>query len=293
MSLEHLLSWIANEPWAIDAQKAREILAFLALRSEGGEGEEVAQRIHPSTDRAIRDRDGSVQVIPLHGVMAQRRLPGASTGGGSSTEEVGRAIDKAAGDPAVKAIILHVDSPGGAVSGTRELAAKVGAARAIKPVIAQVDSVAASAAYWVASQASEVVSTPGGSVGAIGVLTVHENIGGMLEQRGIKNTIISAGKYKGENNPFGPLSDEARAHIQGRVDEAYQDFVATVAGGRGVSAKDVEDGYGQGRVVSATKALAAGMVDRIATFDETLARFARPNLDRSRQARAAMAIARS
>lgn len=274
MRLEHLLAWIAHEPWAIEYGKAREILAVLALRA-GNSEPDVAQRIHPSRERSVRNRDGSVAVVALHGVMAQRRLPGQSTGGGASTEAVGQEIDKATADSTIKAIVLHVDSPGGSVSGTRELAAKVRAARDVKTVIAQIDSVGASAAYWVASQATEVVSTPGGLIGSIGVLAVHENISALLEQQGIQNTIISAGKYKAEANPFGPLSDEARDHLQQRVNESYRDFVSGVAAGRGVDLQLVENKYGEGRVLSAPRAQRAGMIDRIATFDETMARFTR------------------
>jgi signal peptide peptidase SppA len=225
--------------------------------------------------------------------MAQRRLPGASTGRGADTEKVGRAIDKAAADSGTKAIILHVDSPGGSVAGTAELAAKVRAARDRKPVIAQVDSQAASAAYWVASQATEVVSTPGGSVGSIGVVALHEDISAMLEAEGVRPTLISAGKYKVEGHPFAPLEDEAREHFQSVVDDSYRDFVGAVASGRGVTTKVVESKYGQGRVLFAQRALTAGMVDRIATFDQTLARFRAPQPSIQRRARAAQAIART
>lgn len=249
--------------------------------------------MHPSRERSVRNKDGSVAIITLHGVMAQRRLPGDSTGGGADTEKVGRAIDKAAADSAVKAIILHVDSPGGSVAGAGELAAKVRAARDIKPIIAQVDSQAASAAYWVASQATEVVATPGGSVGSIGVVALHEDVSAMLEAQGVRPTLISAGKYKTEGNPFAPLDDEALSHFQSIVDDAYGDFVAAVAAGRGTTIKTVEASYGQGRVLLAKKALAAGMVDRIATYDQTLARFRAPQLPTQRRARAARAIART
>lgn len=293
MLFAHLLAWIQNQPWAIDQSKADEILAFLHARTDADQDTIDAQRLHPSRERSIRDRDGSVAIIPLHGVMAQRRLPGASTGGGADTTKVGAAIDKAAADTAHKAIILHVDSPGGSVSGTAELAAKVRAARDRKPVIAQVDSQAASAAYWVASQATEVVTTPGGLVGSIGVVTIHQDFSAALEAEGVRTTLISAGKYKVEGHPFGELDDDAREHFQSVVADAYSDFVDAVAGGRGTTAKAVESGYGQGRVLPARRALAAGMVDRIATFDETLARFRAPQPSTQRRARAAMATART
>lgn len=288
MKFEHLLAWIAQEPWAIEPGKAHEILAYLELRAFNGE---TAERMHPSRERSIREHPGNVAVIPIHGTMSQRQLPGASTGGGVASEAVGRAIDKAVADEHIKAIVLHVDSPGGSVYGTRELAAKVSAAKAVKPVIAQVDSLAASAAYWVATQATELVVTPGGEVGSIGVLAMHEDVSAMLEARGVRPTVISAGKYKAEFSPYGPLGEEARAHLQSRVDSAYRDFVNAVAQGRGTKPSTVEADFGQGRTVQAREALAVGMVDRIATFDETLARLTR-RTPRQRRALAAQAIIR-
>lgn len=297
MRLAHLLAWIAQQPWAIEPVKAHEILGVLEARTLAGDDDpgESAERIHPSRERALRESDGSTRVIPMHGIMAQRRIAGASTGGGVSTEVTGQAIDAALADSGVKAIILHIDSPGGSVAGTRELAAKVAAGKAQKPIIAQVDSMAASAAYWVASQATEVVVTPGGDVGSIGVVSMHEDISAMLEREGVRRTLITAGKFKAEGHPYAPLTDEARAHFQDRVNEAYRDFVGAVASGRGVATKAVEDHYGQGRMVGAKAAHGVGMVDRVATFEETLARFAarKPQRDFSRQAEAAMAIARS
>jgi len=289
LRLEHLIAWIAQEPWAIETAKAHEIIAYLAERAAG----DAAQKMSAPRERAVRQQGGRVALIPLIGVMAQRSLPGDSTGTSVSTDETGRLIDRAAADSSIKAIVLDIDSPGGSVSGTRELAAKVRTARDVKPVIAQVDSIAASAAYWVASQATEVVSTPGGITGSIGVLAIHEDLSAALEKEGIKHTIISAGKHKAEGSPFEPLSDETRAHYQERVDESYRDFVADVAAGRGVSPKMVEADYGQGRVLSSERALAAGMIDRIATFDETLARFAAPQPNTQRRARAARARART
>lgn len=288
----HLLTWIGGQPWAIDQVKAAEILAFLSARINAGPDEIEAQRMHPSRERTVRDSDGEIAVVTLHGVMSQRQLPGASTGGGASAEQVGRAVDRAASDVGTKAIILHIDSPGGSVSGTAELAAKVRAARDRKPVIAQVDSLAASAAYWVASQATEIVATTGGSVGSIGVVAMHEDISEMMSAAGVNTTFVSAGKHKTEGHPFAPLDDDARDHWQEQVDDAYVDFVGAVASGRGVTTKAVESSYGQGRVLDAKKALAAGMIDRVATFDETLARF-RAQQSQQRRARAARAQART
>ena len=120
---------------------------------------------------------------------------------------------------------------------------------------------------------------------------MHEDISAALEAEGIRPTIISAGKYKAEGNPFAPLADKTRAHIQERVDAAYQDFVGAVAQGRGVPVKTVANGYGEGRTVDAPGALRTGMIDRIATTEQTMARFVAPKT-LQRRATAAQARAR-
>ena len=99
--------------------------------------------------------------------------------------------DQAVAEPSVDQILIEVDSPGGSVYGVQELADKVVAAQRSKPVVALVNSVAASAAYWVASQAGAVYVTPGGEVGSIGVYTLHEDVSGALEKAGIATTLIS------------------------------------------------------------------------------------------------------
>ena len=152
------------------------------------------------------------------------------------------------------------------------MAAQMFALRGQKKQIAQVNDMACSAAYWLASQCDEIVSIPSGTTGSIGVFCAHEDLSAALDKEGIKVTLISAGKHKTSGNPFEPLSDEERAVLQTRVDDAYGQFVKDVARGRGVTPADVRHGYGEGRALGAKDAKAAGLIDRIATMDETLAR---------------------
>lgn len=279
LKYERILKAVACEPWAIDPLKGRAIVEFLAFAASGQtySDEQRAEKIGNPQAKQIRERSGSVEIIRLHGVMSQRIGLLEQSSGGASSDQVRQAINAAVANESIKAIMLHIDSPGGSIYGTAELAAAVRSARDVKPVIAMVDSVAASAAYWVASQCTEINLTPGGDVGSIGVYTLHEDLSKALEAEGVKPTFVFAGEHKVEGNPFEPLSDSARQHLQARVDSAYRDFVAAVASGRGVTAKVVESTYGQGRTLPARDALAAGMVDRIATFDETLARYTRQN----------------
>lgn len=191
---------------------------------------------------------------------------------GASTQEVGAAFDAAMTSGDIAAIMLDVDSPGGTVEGVPELAAKIYAARGEKPVIAIANGMMASAAYWIGAAASEVVVTPSSSVGSIGVYTIHEDLTKYLEQEGAKVTTVSFGKYKTEMAPWVELSDEALAHLQQRVDEIGNWFVGDVGKFRGDTPANVKAGYGEGRVLSAKAAVDANLVDRVATFEETLER---------------------
>jgi len=226
--------------------------------------------------RPRRAGAGAIAVLNLFGVIAQRMNMIMQSSGGTSTELFAAAFRQAVDDPKIGAIILNVDSPGGNVSGVGELAAAIFNARGDKPIIAVANSLAASAAYWIASAADELVVTPSGTVGSIGVIALHENIEGALEQAGTKVTMISAGKFKTEGHPFGPLDDEAIAAIQESVDDFYDQFVDSVARHRGVRAGTVRNGFAQGRLATAKRAVDFGMADRVATFDETLARFGAP-----------------
>src|SRR5207237_10294998 len=113
------------------------------------------------------------------------------------------------------------------------------AARGAKPITAAVNTMAASAAYWLASQADEVVITPSGLAGSIGVYLVHEDWSAANAQMGIDVTYISAGRFKTEANPDEPLSEDAKAALQAEVDDLYSLFVTDVATGRNPSERPV------------------------------------------------------
>jgi ClpP class serine protease len=144
-------------------------------------------------------------------------------------------------DTRVKAIIARHQQPGRRGAQHRGGRRRDLRARGIKPIVAQINTCAASAAYWIASQAEEVVVTPSGQAGSIGVYTIHEDISEMLAKEGIKETLIYSGEYKVMGNSFEPLSDEAKSIMQQRVDELAASFVRGVARGRNVSLKEVNE----------------------------------------------------
>jgi len=220
--------------------------------------------------QAVRATGGKVGVIPVHGPIEQRTSCGGMLLGGCSTEEVGAALDALVADRSVGAVVLHLDTPGGGVPGVEELGDQIRAAAAKKPVYASADSMAASAGYWLASQAPHLSVTPGGEVGAVGVFLLHVDQTQANADQGLNVSVIRAGEYKAEGNPFEVLTAEGRDYLQSQVNYVYQKFLAAAARGRGTTPAVARTRFGQGRVLNADAALAAGMVDRVMTFHDLL-----------------------
>lgn len=276
MKYTHILTAFASEPWAMQPEKIAVVADFLAFAASGGvfSAEERAARLPRQHDSATARRDGSVAVIPVYGVLAQRMNLMSEFSGGTSYQGILRDLHEAIGNDDVKAVVLDIDSPGGSVFGAQELASEILDLRGgEKPIVAQVNHLAASAAYWIASAADEIVVSPSAVAGSIGVYTVHDDMSRALEDAGVKRTYIAAGEFKVEGNESEPLSKVSRAEIQRRVDYSYARFVEQVAAGRGVTVEDVEIGFGQGRVFHAGELVERGMADTVATLDETLERF--------------------
>lgn len=222
--------------------------------------------------KAIRAVKGKVGILPIWGPVQQRMSSELMKAGGTSMDFVSRAFDKLMNDPQIGAIVLHVDSPGGQSFGVEETATKIYNARGTKPIYSIADSVAASAAYWLATSADTLICTPGGIVGSVGVYVMHIDQSKALEMEGVKVTMVSAGKYKTELSPFGPLSAEAIDNQQKYVDVLHDKFVNALKRNRNTTVDHVRTNYGQGRTMMAGDALANGMCDRIMSMEELMSR---------------------
>ena len=273
MKRSYVLQAFVETPWAILPHKLV-ILESIVIRHVSGEkldAEEIQARINGASrppDRVV----SAVAVLPLFGVIFPRANMMTDMSGATSAERFGAQFTKLVKDPEITAIILDVDSPGGQVDGIEELSQQIFDARGQKPVVAVSNHLMASAAYWIGTAADEVVITPSGEVGSIGVFAVHEDISAALDKEGIKVSLISQGKFKTEGNPYEPLTDEARSAIHARVGDYYDSFVDSVARNRGVKPASVRNGFGEGRVVGARQAVELGMADRVGTLEETIDR---------------------
>lgn len=166
-------------------------------------------------------------------------------------------------DPAVSTLAFFIDSPGGVVSGLPELAHEIFASQRVKPSIAFVSNQCASGAFWLGSQATQLVAQPSSDIGSVGVMCVQFDCSQQLAAEGVRPTIIASTPHKAEPSPLSPLSPEALAYEQGRVNALHTDFIAALARGRGVDAASVRRDFGGGRVMIAREARRVGMIDGI------------------------------
>lgn len=286
---EHVLNYVVSTPWAILPEKLAQITAALAVRV-GGEhlsAEEIEAVVAARPQRSNPGAGAAVAVIPVWGTIGHRAGMLGESSGGTSIEGLTQRFRQAIDDPQVSSVVLDVDSPGGTVTGVPELADEIRRGASKKPVVAVANSLAASAAYWLASQASELTVIPSGDVGSIGVYAAHEDVSKKLDRLGVSTTFISAGAKKLEGSPYGPLSEEARAHIQESVDHYYGQFTRAVARGRGVPVNDARgERFGEGRVYRAQLAVQRGLADRVASLDQVIGELASGQWQAPQRARA-------
>jgi capsid assembly protease len=284
----HFLSFCLSTPWALEPGRMRAYAAVLARKYAAKDGLIAEVHAEPMAARASAGpaRANNIAVIPVYGTIVQRASQLGMCEGGTGCQDISSMLAQALADDTVSQILLDIDSPGGSVFGVSELADEIRAARAQKPVVAIANSMAASAAYWIGCSAGEFYVTPGGQVGSIGVWTAHEDWSKALEEEGIAVTLISAGKYKVEGNPYGPLDEEALGATQKSVDEYYGMFTAAVAKGRGVPVDSVRNGMGQGRMLGADDALAEKMVDGVMPMSGVIRKMQRDGKARGAGARA-------
>lgn len=301
INFAHVLSHFYGSPWAIHPPKLAELHRVLWSRIESGRGitrAEFVQREQSENDNGeflsssssrgpLAEEGGAVQttrtdagytiigavgLIRISGVISARPSIMDEFSGGTSHEAIGKATDAAAADGRVEHIVYDINSPGGQVFGMPENGAKVLAARKLKPTVAVANHFAASAGYWYMSQAAEAVVAPSGTVGCIGVLLQNIDATEALKMAGIKDELITSSKapFKSEGYPQVPFTEAARADLQRTADIYEAMFIEAVAKGRGVRAAKVEKDFGQGRMLLAEEALAAKMVDRVATLSEVI-----------------------
>ena len=246
--------------WAIEPQWFSEAVAS------------VRAGTYPTVDAATRKKDadeprlevsGGIATITIVGHMTK----GESSFGGASTVRTRQLVRDAVQAKSVEGIMLHIDSPGGTVAGTPELAEDVRAAATEKPLHAFIEDLGASAAFWVASQADRVSANAMAAVGSIGTVSVVEDSSEMAKNMGVKVHVVSTGAFKGAFMPGTQVTDAHLAHLQERVDDMNGHFLAAIRAGRGAKILDM-DAVTDGRVFPAAKAMSLGLIDSVETIEQ-------------------------
>jgi len=278
-----------NVPWAILPEKLEAICGICdQILSDVGLGRESAA-LPPANGGASLGyflAPNGIAVIFIEGVIVKTTDMWSALFGEVGTRDISRALDNAALDPAVRAIALHIDSPGGTVDGTQELASQIFEMwqNGSKPIYAIADGVITSGAYWIGAAAEKIYAlTDTTMVGSIGVILTHLDLTKRAEMMGLKFIHITAGKYKAVGSPFKPLDREGEDVLQARVDDIYTIFVDAVATMRGVSVEKVLSDMADGRVFGARQAAQVGLIDGIKTRAQIMA-----ELDRLASARREM-----
>lgn len=270
------LTDLITGPWMLVPSVLCDIqAAFEArLRGEAPDAELLAQFEARSSERGSQSErryeviDG-VAVLPIEGVLAPKANLMTMLCGGMSMQMIGAELQRAVADNRVDSVLLAIDSPGGNVIGSFELAKIIRDAAAAKPVVAFSDGQMASAAMLQGSAANaRFISGPVVMTGSIGVVATHRNDAG---PNGSPVTEITAGKYKRIASSNGPLTKEGRAHMQEQVDYIYAQFVDVVAANLGTTPQTVLEHMADGRTFIGAQAIDAGLVNGITTMDALLA----------------------
>jgi len=247
--------------WAIDESRFRQMVE--SVRAFKGETGIVAGEDEPF------ERIGNLAVIDISGPMTKHDHSFQSLVGGTSTTRVRRALRTATEDPSVKGIVVRLDSPGGTVAGTSDLAGEVRRARKSKHIYAIGVDMVASAAYWVASQTDMILANDTAMIGSIGVISVLYDQSQLFKKEGVEVHVIATGEFKGTGVAGTKITDDQLKDRQREVDELAEVFTRDVAAGRGLTKAEVM-ALADGRVHVGAQAKALSLIDHVMSFDDAI-----------------------
>jgi len=275
----------ASRPWAVEPHCASRLSTLLhdltsgkdpgpaRIRAAiGSSPSAAAPRSLTEAMREAQSRPAGVAIIRVNGLILFSLDTEFSTGMMQLIQRTRAAVE----DKRIGTLVFIHSSPGGTVTGLPEASREIRAARERKRVISFVAPLSASASYWLASQAHQVIAMPSANVGSVGVFMLHQDFSKALDSAGVRPTFITAktSPRKVDGNPFEPLGATAKADLQRSADAVGQQFIRAVAIGRGVDIGTVGRDFGQGRLLMSGDALRAGMIDQIVADLPTVLRTA-------------------
>jgi protease-4 len=203
--------------------------------------------------------------IPIGSRLALIRIEGPIIDSKDATDE----IKEYTKDKSIKAIVLRIDSPGGAVAPSQEIYEEVKKAVAQKNVIVSMGSVAASGGYYIAAPATKIIANPGTLTGSIGVIMEIPNIEGLMNKIGIKTEVIKSGRHKDIASAFRTMGKEEREILQGVMDNVHEQFMKAVSEGRKIKMEEVRK-IADGRIFTGEQAKTNGLVDDLGTLEDAI-----------------------
>lgn len=255
-------------PWAMLPADLDQLLTIAQRQNEITPEVLAAYKLeNDGKAETLEKRDG-VAVLNIVGPLFRRANLFTSFSGATSYDVVRRDLQIALDDDSYTAIVLNIDSPGGAANGCDELASAIFAARSVKPIISYVGGTAASGGYWLASSASQIVVSDAAFLGSIGAVLSIKDTNQADQARGIRTyDFVSAKSPKKRSDPGTRAGEDEFQRI---ADDLADVFIAAVARNRGVTVDKVESDFGNGGMLIGAKAIAAGMADRLGTFEGVL-----------------------
>ena len=204
------------------------------------------------------------------GIVEAKGTIGEAAPAGIDADKIVKLLKKYEKDDDIKAIVLRVDSPGGAVAPSQEIHDAVKRIKARKKVVVSMGGMAASGGYYISAPADRIFAEPGTLTGSIGVIFLHFNVRGLLEWAKVEETTLKSGKYKDTLSPFRPIQETDREEIQSISDDVYSQFVQVVAQGRGMPEARVRE-IAEGRIYTGKRAKELKLVDELGGFDDAVA----------------------
>ncbi len=279
-TLPALLEYVTTQAWAMNVnilQQAAHVverhfsgerLSAEQIAAITREGNKIERK--PGYEITVDHR----AIIQVEGIIAKhsRMVNGESQPRGTAIEGLNEQLDEAMADRQIQSILLHIESPGGSIDGLPDFAGKVYEASFVKPVIAFIDDMGASAAYWIASQANAIYATQAADVGSIGVYTLYMDSSAWAEKKGLKFHILRSGANKGVGEMGIAISEENLAAIQERINTYYEIFLGAVLRGRaaaGLSERSLRV-LADGRTFVGRMAMQNNLIDGVGTFAEVM-----------------------
>jgi signal peptide peptidase SppA len=268
-----LITRLCSEPWLISREYLPALLRSVEIQSRLNETRAAviyptpsAQTSEQPSDLQDMERYGATGVISINGPIMKNPDAYDLEMGACDIDQVRFLAEVATADPTVERVILRVNSPGGGYTGLPECAAVLAELAQAKPLYGFTDSVAASAAYWLISQAEEIYTTHSARLGSIGGYAIYQDVSEAYAKIGIRFNAISVGKFKLTGSPIKPMTDEERSMLQAGMDRVVADFKEAVNTRRTIAPEAME-----GQTFDALEAIQKNLADtQVNSFEELI-----------------------